>query len=219
MSVVTTNQPYADEDKAMAEELAKIEDDVHDIYIWLKGQTWSEFAMSLAHFYERQGYLSSKQRASAESMRAKVEAKQAQAPKTSHGYDSPMMGKGYYTVTDDAGHKTFRISPNQAWAGGKTVIAVLTGPSNEFSYTGIGFVTDNGVQLWNSAKGKIAEYDRVANLIERLVADAEGAKQLTLEMAKQHVLTSENCFACGKLLTDPTSIEMGIGPVCRGDML
>jgi hypothetical protein len=55
----------------------------------------------------------------------------------------------------------------------------------------------------------------MAKMLDRLVADAQGAYQMTLEMAKQHVLTSTNCFVCGKLLTDPTSIEMGIGPVCR----
>ncbi len=127
-------------------------------------------------------------------------------------FDSPVIGKGYFTVTDDEGHRTFRVSPDQTWADGKTVIAVLAGPSNEFSYKGVGFVTDTGVQLWK----QFSSDSRMASLIDRLVADAEGALQLTLEMAKQHVLTSENCFVCGRLLTDPTSIEMGIGPICRG---
>ncbi len=141
--------------------------------------------------------------------------KAAPAPKAEivpeSGFSNPVIGKGYYTVTDDEGHRTFRVSPDQKWCDGKTTISVLAGPSNEFSYKGCGFVTDTGVQLW----AKYRSDSRMASLIERLVADAAGALQLTLEMAKQHVLTSENCFVCGKLLTDPTSIAMGIGPVCR----
>lgn len=145
--------------------------------------------------------------------------KAAPAPKaqstpsgTEAGFSDPVIGKGYFTVTDDEGHRTFRVSPDQKWCDGKTTISVLAGPSNEFSYKGCGFVTDTGVQLW----AKYRSDSRMASLIERLVADAAGALQLTLEMAKQHVLTSENCFVCGRLLTDPTSIEMGIGPICRG---
>lgn len=151
-------------------------------------------------------------------MLAKVNAlpKTAPTPKAQNTpsggqFDSPVIAKGYYTVTDDEGHRTFRVSPDQKWADGKSVIAVLSGPSNTWSYTGVGFVTDTGVRVWK----KFSSDSRMASLLDRLVADAAGALQLTLEMAKQHVLTSENCFVCGKLLTDPTSIEMGIGPVCR----
>lgn len=144
-------------------------------------------------------------------VRALPKTPKAQSTPSGGQFDTPVIGKGYYTVTDDEGHRTFRVSPDQKWCDGKSTIAVLAGPSNEFSYTGVGFVTDTGVQLWKAFSGD----SRMASLIERLVADAEGALQLTLQMAKQHVLTSGNCFVCGKLLTEPTSIELGIGPVCR----
>jgi hypothetical protein len=136
---------------------------------------------------------------------------QTYVPQTSSQYDNPVIGKGYYTVVDDYGHRTFRVSPNQTWCDGKTVVSVLSGSNNEWSYTGVGFVTATGITLWK----KFKENTRMAKMLDRLVADAQGAYQMTLEMAKQHVLTSTNCFVCGKLLTDPTSIEMGIGPVCR----
>ncbi len=135
------------------------------------------------------------------------------APKpTGTKYDEPVIGKGYFTVTDeDQGHRTFRVSPAQSWCDGKTVIALLTGPNNVWSYTGVGFVTSEGVQVWAKAKKTFPD---VEHWTDRLVADVTGAAQLTIEMAKQHVLTSENCFVCGKLLTDPESIDRGIGPVC-----
>ncbi len=184
-----------------------------------------DFIQDLAWKLERElapGSLESLSRSDASEMIGDMLAKVNALPKTaptpkaqstpSGGhFDSPVIGKGYYTVTDDEGHRTFRVSPSQKWADGKTVISVLAGPSNEFSYKGVGFVTDTGVQLWKSYSSD----SRMASLLDRLVADAEGALQLTLTMAAQHVLTSENCFVCGKLLTDPTSIEMGIGPVCR----
>lgn len=132
-------------------------------------------------------------------------------PAASNALQTPVIGKGYYTVTDDEGHRTFRVSPNQKWCDGKTVIAVMTGSDNTTSYSGIGFVTQTGIQLWGKVKGD----SRLVALVARLEADVTGAAQLTLEMAKQHVLTSSNCFVCGKLLTEPTSIELGIGPECR----
>ena len=129
-------------------------------------------------------------------------------------YDNPVIGKGYFTVTDDnEGHKTFRVSPNQSWCDGKTVIGMLTGHSNQFSYTGIGFVTNEGIKLFGKAKARFGE-DQLRHWTDVLVADWTGAAQLTIEMAQQYVLTSGNCFVCGKLLTDPESIGRGIGPVC-----
>ena len=38
--------------------------------------------------------------------------------------------------------------------------------------------------------------------------------RLSLEQAKEYGRTHKFCVACGALLTDPKSVEQGIGPVC-----
>jgi len=50
-----------------------------DLANWLAEQHWSDFAQSLADFYERKGYLTEKQEASARKMHAKCTAKKAPA--------------------------------------------------------------------------------------------------------------------------------------------
>ena len=223
MSIIDNNEPYADFDKATLADfdkamLEQLDDRAPVNHITEKQ---IDFIIELCHQTgnEIPAYLDVMERKNASALigdliKARDSQKAAPVPaKTATGidFDNSVLSGGYFTVTDSQGHRTFRVSPNQKWCDGKTVISALTGPNNEWSYTGIGFVHGNGVKLW----AKFASDSRMANLVERLVADAEGAKQLTLDMAAQHVLTSKNCFACGKLLTDPTSIAMGIGPVCR----
>lgn len=48
---------------------------VEELVEWLQGESWSDFAQSLASYYHAKGSLSVKQEAAARSMRAKVEAK------------------------------------------------------------------------------------------------------------------------------------------------
>ena len=51
---------------------------VSDLAVWLGQQTWSQFAVSLAQQFARNGRLSDKQEASARSMYEKAQARQAQ---------------------------------------------------------------------------------------------------------------------------------------------
>jgi len=51
---------------------------VQDLALWLRSQAWSQFAQSLASAYERYGRLTERQEASARSMYAKAQERQAQ---------------------------------------------------------------------------------------------------------------------------------------------
>lgn len=72
---------------------------------WLREQTWSDFAQSLASFYGKKGYLSPKQLASAQSMKAKCDARQAEkatakpAPKPVQDTDK-VQGPGMFAQGD-----------------------------------------------------------------------------------------------------------------------
>lgn len=67
-----------------------------DLATWLAEQTWSDFAQSLAAYYNRKGTLSDKQEASARSMYAKMAAKAAKAITT-----EPVATEiGFYMMAD-----------------------------------------------------------------------------------------------------------------------
>lgn len=41
-----------------------------------------------------------------------------------------------------------------------------------------------------------------------------GARKMSLEEAKEFGMQTGTCCVCARLLTDPSSVEAGIGPVC-----
>lgn len=49
-----------------------------------------------------------------------------------------------------------------------------------------------------------------------VVKNLQPIHRMTLEDAKQFGRVSGNCMVCGRELTNPESIEAGIGPVCAG---
>jgi hypothetical protein len=81
---------------------------VSDLAVWLSEQTWSGFAQSLASAYARYGRLTDKQEASARSMYAKAQARQAgrqaQAPA------NPVTEVGMYRLGDNI----YRVKLSQA---------------------------------------------------------------------------------------------------------
>ncbi len=87
-------------------------------------------------------------------------------------------------------------------------VSLMTGSSNE-KFTYIGFINENG-EFQTSRKSHDPQgaacrgfawvWSHVTNLPEYVEIWHEG-----------------RCCQCGKALTDPKSIALGIGPVCRGE--
>lgn len=131
------------------------------------------------------------------------------------GRTAPAIHNGYLTITNPVtgNHRTFRIRTQPAdarFAPGERVVGLLTGPDNTEDYQGFGFVQPDGsIRVWRSKRGDGApsEWERFADLIARRV-EYEG------RLVYQE---SRRCLRCNRELTDPTSIELGIGPVCRGE--
>lgn len=55
-------------------------------------------------------------------------------------------------------------------------------------------------------------FEYVAGAVRKLLL----ADKMTLEQAKEFGALYGTCCVCGRTLTDETSIEMGIGPICAG---
>jgi len=162
--------------------------EVADLANWLSAQTWSGFAQSLAGYYAKHGTLSDKQIASAQSMRAKVEARKPKPKST-----APVVGQGIYVVTTDDGEVVYRVEPSKS-SGNLYAKRLVEGVSS----------SDWG---WAYERGGIYT-------VSQAVADGTG-RQLSEDEALAYGKATGRCVCCGALLTNDVSIALGIGPVCR----
>jgi hypothetical protein len=116
---------------------------------------------------------------------------------------------GYYTVKfPDETHVTLRILTNKQ--KGYRRMAYLAGPHNLSDYVNFGMVRDGALRPFPDFYGG---YERQKEAARILLTGKVGAK----EAGKAFALASGRCYICNAVLTDPTSIELGIGPICRGD--
>jgi len=184
--------PNSDEKKQEASDNAGLE----DLADWLAKQTWSEFAVSLASQYRNRGSLSPKQIASATSMRAKVEARNAErnAP-AADGLDLSDLPEGYYGVPNGETRLKVRVKKPESgkWAG-------FTFVDDGAKY---GEQTKYGMQRPDSTyRGKIEDQ------LRKIVADPKAA-------GEEYARLTGRCYACNLKLEDELSVSLGIGPVCR----
>lgn len=104
-------------------------------------------------------------------------------------------------------HRTFKIhTVRKGNLAGKRLISVLYGDDNENDYRAFGFVDERGrVIVWRRYRG--TEYEKMGNIIN------------FPEWFRNHrgleYKLSVRCRKCNRTLTDPQSIDLGIGPVCR----
>lgn len=126
---------------------------------------------------------------------------------------------GKYTVESTAtgAHRTFWIETQAAdaeFAPGKRLISLLTGSQNDDPdcYTSFGFVDDEGIHVFPSKLAHGARWAQFADMVWTLALDGAFSRWA----AKGYrILIEGHCVRCGRVLTDPTSIKTGIGPVCR----
>ena len=182
----------------------KAQGDHSELAAWLRTQTWSDFAQSLADFHETRGYLSEKQVASAISMRTKVEARNAerQAPAAtqaeSDGLDLTDLPSGYYGVP-----------------GGDTRLKVRVNHVTKGKWEGFTFV-DDGAEYGSQQKYGMQRPDgtykgKVEEQLRKIMADVPGA-------LKAYGDLTGRCGVCNRKLEDETSVALGIGPVCRENL-
>lgn len=135
--------------------------------------------------------------------------------------DFILAGDAIFTVTSadlvgHVGHQTYRVRRVEFEDPACRVYYfayLLTGPDNTSDYSYICKVDSKTGDLKATGKSRThVEKTRVWKVLEgalRLIwyeLDAEGVE----------IAHAGKCGRCGRLLTDPDSIEAGIGPVCRG---
>lgn len=124
---------------------------------------------------------------------------------------------GKYTIVhEDHTHTTFEVETVFEWRESKlaqhpdakvTILRHLTGPDNDGDYTNVGeffgYSKGLGVKLWK----RYATSEKLTAALLVLIGDPRAA-------AASYGMASGNCGICGRTLTEPESIQRGIGPVC-----
>lgn len=111
---------------------------------------------------------------------------------------------GTYTIEDDEGHRTFRLSTQPAtddFMPGVQLIAYLNGPDNDRDYVRFGSISPTGnLRVWRKHLDKT-----------KVIADAN---KFLANPDAPNILKSVACYRCGKTLTVPASVHDGFGPEC-----
>lgn len=125
-----------------------------------------------------------------------------------------LAGNAIFTVSNpQCKHYTFRVNKSESTLTGDPIwfIGVLTGPDNSNDYTYIGMVFSGGVKLTKASKyNKDTTLYKIADWSVRgILADGNLPDGYTIDH-------SGSCGRCGRKLTTPTSISLGLGPTCAG---
>lgn len=127
-------------------------------------------------------------------------------------------GNATFTVVSNASQARFTYRVRRH-AGGLPrpvlFVDVLTGPDNENDFVFIGTLLRNTLNWKRSEKSSIAALTPSVQVFswiaKRALADDRAFGMITF-------YHSGRCSKCGRMLTDPVSIETGLGPVCRERM-
>lgn len=109
--------------------------------------------------------------------------------------------------TETGGHRTFSVktqADDARFAPGQRIIALLTGSNNESDYTGFGFVTADKIKVWGKKQSQ--PWLAYARMLEKPSCYPTCEYKMAIR-----------CRKCNRKLTDPVSIEYGMGPICRGE--
>ena len=174
-----------------------------DIAEWFTDNaSWMDFARSLRDQLIKKGSLGPKQISAAERSAAKMAAKKA-AKAVEHSADDSELDiselSGYYAVPQGETRLKVRISH----------------PRKDSRWFGTTFVDDG------AAYGQRRNYGRQApgaNYNGKIQKELAAILANPIEAQQEYGRLTGTCGACGRHLEDEASIELGIGPICRGKL-
>ena len=174
----------------------------HDIIDGLRTvRGWNNFAASLLAQYDAKGQLSERQYDAAERMLAKVKESDARKAAPKVEVDVSRIETLLFTARmSRLKHPKFRaegLTFSLAGSTSRNAGAVYVKKGEEY----VGKVMDGKFHPVSATPAGTAE------AIVRVAQDPRGA-------AVAYGRMTGNCACCGRELTDPKSVELGIGPIC-----
>ncbi len=128
-------------------------------------------------------------------------------------------GNSIFTVDNGQGvHYTFKIrqprknETDSPFKSKPYFVSLLTGSDNEHSYTYLGIMNgiDGSIRLTKASK--YTDDTTPVKVIRWTMKHVFGDRLLPDGYSVNH---SSHCGCCGRLLTEPLSLKIGIGPECR----
>lgn len=119
--------------------------------------------------------------------------------------------------------KTFRVerasddaNTSVAKSFPRWFVSLLIGPENtsDYRYLGLIFQKTNGGLGWKTKNIGAGRNVEACQSIAWVLRKLEANDQASFD-AQAEFWHSGYCSRCGRLLTDPTSIACGLGPICR----
>ena len=129
------------------------------------------------------------------------------------GSDFITGGHAIFTVSGKNRHYTYHVSrpnPTATYPDPALFIRILTGPDNTRDYSYLG-VLDRGLDVRLTRKSRYNDQSEPLVVLRRARESVTTGRALPAGWKVQH---EGRCGRCGRKLTDPESIETGIGPVC-----
>lgn len=128
---------------------------------------------------------------------------------------TPVIPNGKFTIHSQktGEHRTFKISTSRKNA---RFVSLLTGPDNQTNYESFAVVSDDWqkIHVFKRLRGETSPsmWETYACVLECMLMNKDNGYYEKLGMTIQG---SRKCAKCGKELTEPESIAIGIGPYCR----
>ena len=123
------------------------------------------------------------------------------------------MPEGYFTIVYPLHntHRTLRLRRQDAddvFMPGCLIVSKMTGSDNESHYSGIGHIKNGILTVWKKAAQDQQTVNAIVSALNKIRVNTE-------ETGKAYAMRSGKCWVCNRLLTNPESIQAGIGPECR----
>jgi hypothetical protein len=126
------------------------------------------------------------------------------------------VSPGYYTVGEHGKHTTIRLTKirpdnrrGHLAAEGVLTAGVLSGHDNENAYTPFALV-------WPDGRTRTIRFATPQRAKDALLAVLKMTALERDAAGREYARVSGRCHRCGRLLTDPVSIDSAIGPDCAG---
>lgn len=134
-------------------------------------------------------------------------------------------GKAIFTVDNGKGtHYTYKVTRKEDKDKVFYFVNLLTGPDNTSNYTYMGMLVDSSQwhrsnmaqpSSWYCKMTRASKFKNDSQSVKVLnwaLMVVQGYKELPEGYS---ILHDGRCGRCGRLLTDPDSIKLGLGPICR----
>lgn len=119
-------------------------------------------------------------------------------------------------------HYTFKVEkaePTERFPKPATFIKLLTGPDNTQDYSYLGMLNEETGEVRLTQRSCVGETAWAVRIIRRVFGQMwEGEGCAAIERAGWHLHHEGRCGRCGRPLTVPESLEVGIGPDCAEKM-